>query len=62
LCCGQAVRVELGLAKRAPAFWQKLNMEWTWRLLCEPRRLGPRYAQGLVAFPIDVWKDIRAPK
>jgi len=62
LCCGQAVRVELGLAKRAPAFWQALNMEWVWRLLREPRRLGPRYIRGLVSFPVDVWIDLRCSK
>jgi exopolysaccharide biosynthesis WecB/TagA/CpsF family protein len=58
LCCGQAVRVELGLAKRAPQFWQSLNMEWAWRLMHEPTRLGPRYLRGLVSFPFHVWRDI----
>ena len=62
LCCGQAVRVELGLTKRAPAFWQALNIEWVWRLLREPRRLGPRYMRGLVSFPVDVWIDLRYSK
>jgi exopolysaccharide biosynthesis WecB/TagA/CpsF family protein len=62
LCCGQAVRVELDLTKRAPAFWQWLNMEWTWRLIREPRRLGLRYMQGVISFPTDVWRDLKCPK
>lgn len=56
-----------GYKPQAPRWVQRLGMEWLFRLLSEPRRLGPRYIRyplfvGLVAlqrlgirkFPIDV--------
>jgi len=49
LCCGQAVRVELGLARRAPPIIERINMEWAWRLAHEPRRLAPRYFRDALA-------------
>jgi exopolysaccharide biosynthesis WecB/TagA/CpsF family protein len=51
LCCGQAVRVELGLAWRAPMWAGRLNLEWAWRLAHEPRRLAPRYLRDAIAIP-----------
>lgn len=38
-----------GTATRAPAAWQKIGMEWAYRMLSDPRRLVPRYA-GNAAF------------
>ena len=32
-----------GLKKRAPAWMQNIGIEWLWRMLLEPRRLGWRY-------------------
>ena len=29
-----------GTVKRAPVFWQKLGLEWFYRLLCQPSRIG----------------------
>ncbi|MGO7983533.1 WecB/TagA/CpsF family glycosyltransferase, partial [Rhizobium johnstonii] len=29
--------------RRAPAAWQRFGLEWAYRLVQEPRRLGPRY-------------------
>jgi len=58
LCVGQALRVELGLARRAPKLWQGLGLEWLWRLAREPRRLAGRYAQALLWFPVAVWLDL----
>ncbi|HEY2517447.1 MAG TPA: WecB/TagA/CpsF family glycosyltransferase [Polyangiaceae bacterium] len=31
---------------RAPIEWRELGMEWAWRLLHEPKRLGKRYLVG----------------
>ena len=28
----------VGTVKRAPVFWQKINLEWFYRLLCQPSR------------------------
>jgi len=41
LCAGLggSLDVYAGVVKRAPAFWQKLGLEWFYRLLCEPRRI-----------------------
>jgi N-acetylglucosaminyldiphosphoundecaprenol N-acetyl-beta-D-mannosaminyltransferase len=41
---GGAVDVMAGLTKRAPVTWQRLGLEWLFRLLQEPRRMFRRYA------------------
>jgi N-acetylglucosaminyldiphosphoundecaprenol N-acetyl-beta-D-mannosaminyltransferase len=40
-----------GTIKRAPKAFQKIGLEWFWRLVHEPRRLWRRYAGNLVTFP-----------
>jgi N-acetylglucosaminyldiphosphoundecaprenol N-acetyl-beta-D-mannosaminyltransferase len=45
LCVGAALDFIAGTPKRAPLVLQRWGLEWTWRLLREPRRLGWRYAQ-----------------
>ena len=37
---GGALDVFSGNAKRAPELWQKLNLEWAYRLVHEPSRIG----------------------
>ena len=37
-----------GETRRAPKVWQKLNLEWMYRMFQEPGRLAKRYATGLV--------------
>lgn len=32
-----------GVASRAPLWLQKIGLEWSWRIVQEPRRMGPRY-------------------
>jgi beta-1,4-glucosyltransferase len=39
-----------GNARRAPAWIQRIHMEWAFRLLHEPRRLLKRYSVDLVTF------------
>jgi N-acetylglucosaminyldiphosphoundecaprenol N-acetyl-beta-D-mannosaminyltransferase len=58
LCLGQAVRVELGLTRRAPAFWQRCGLEAVWRIAQEPRRLTGRYVKALAWFPVAVARDL----
>lgn len=49
---GTAVAVQIGASldfvagtvRRAPRAWQRLGLEWAYRLITEPRRLLPRYA------------------
>jgi N-acetylglucosaminyldiphosphoundecaprenol N-acetyl-beta-D-mannosaminyltransferase len=41
---GGSIDVMAGLTRRAPRAWQRLGLEWLYRLLQEPRRLARRYA------------------
>jgi N-acetylglucosaminyldiphosphoundecaprenol N-acetyl-beta-D-mannosaminyltransferase len=41
---GGSIDVIAGMARRAPATWQRLGLEWLFRLLQEPRRMFRRYA------------------
>ena len=41
---GGSIDVIAGLTRRAPAAWQRLGLEWLYRLLQEPRRMFRRYA------------------
>jgi N-acetylglucosaminyldiphosphoundecaprenol N-acetyl-beta-D-mannosaminyltransferase len=58
LCAGQAVRVELGLIRRAPSFMRRCGLEWAWRIRQEPQRLGIRYLRALASFPFAVAGDL----
>jgi N-acetylglucosaminyldiphosphoundecaprenol N-acetyl-beta-D-mannosaminyltransferase len=40
---GGAVDILAGSIARAPAWMQRAGLEWAFRLVQEPRRLGPRY-------------------
>ncbi len=37
-----------GTAKRAPVIWQRLGLEWAYRMCGDPKRLVPRYAANAV--------------
>ena len=37
---GGTLDVVAGTLKRAPKWMQKLQLEWLYRLICEPRRIG----------------------
>ncbi|MEW2300749.1 WecB/TagA/CpsF family glycosyltransferase [Streptomyces sp. NPDC006655] len=47
---GGSFDILAGVTKRAPQSWQRLGMEWLYRALQEPRRLGRRYLTTNVAF------------
>ncbi len=47
---GGSFDVLAGVTKRAPIWWQRIGLEWLYRLLQEPRRLGPRYLKTNLAF------------
>jgi N-acetylglucosaminyldiphosphoundecaprenol N-acetyl-beta-D-mannosaminyltransferase len=51
LCIGAALDFIAGTQTRAPSLTQKVGLEWAWRMLREPRRLGPRYARCLATVP-----------
>ncbi len=58
ICVGQAVKIALGLVRRAPPAARHLRLEWLWRLAQEPRRLGRRYALGGFDFLLAVTEDL----
>lgn len=56
-CVGQAIKIELGLVRRASSKWQLIGMEWLWRLLQEPSRLTKRYATASIGFCFAIIED-----
>lgn len=46
-----------GTYKRAPLMWQKLGLEWLYRLLAEPRRMWRRYIIGNAEFLSLVFRE-----
>lgn len=56
-CVGQAVKIELGLVRRASARWQSIGLEWLWRLRQEPARLAKRYATASIGFTLAILED-----
>lgn len=53
---GGSFDVLAGVTRRAPLRWQRLGMEWAYRLLQEPRRLWRRY---LVTNTLFAWMLLR---
>jgi N-acetylglucosaminyldiphosphoundecaprenol N-acetyl-beta-D-mannosaminyltransferase len=62
---GGSFDVVAGKTSRAPLLLQKTGLEWTWRLIQEPRRMFKRYLKGNTAFiklVIQERKKLRATK
>jgi len=63
LNCGLAVGVGgsfdvvAGIRARAPRWMRKVGLEWSFRLMQEPRRLFVRYLIGNTAFVLLVLRD-----
>jgi N-acetylglucosaminyldiphosphoundecaprenol N-acetyl-beta-D-mannosaminyltransferase len=53
---GAAFDFHAGLKRQAPVWMQRSGFEWLFRMLTEPRRLGPRY---LVNNPAFLWRLAR---
>ncbi len=51
LCIGAALDFIAGTQTRAPSLTQKAGLEWAWRMMRDPRRLGPRYVRCLAIVP-----------
>jgi N-acetylglucosaminyldiphosphoundecaprenol N-acetyl-beta-D-mannosaminyltransferase len=51
---GGAIDIVAGITRRAPALWQRLGLEWLFRLLQEPRRMARRYLTTNVLFLLAV--------
>jgi N-acetylglucosaminyldiphosphoundecaprenol N-acetyl-beta-D-mannosaminyltransferase len=55
---GGSVDVIAGVTRRAPAQWQRLGLEWLYRLLQEPRRMFKRYAVTNTRFAVLVGRAL----
>ncbi len=44
---------------RAPRWMREIGMEWSWRLIMEPRRMWRRYLVGNPLFLFRVWRESR---
>jgi len=55
---GGAIDVVAGLTRRAGPVWQKLGLEWLYRLLQEPRRMFGRYARTNTAFIVLLGREL----
>lgn len=51
LCIGATIDFLAGERKRAPRWMRRSGLEWLYRVLSEPRRLGRRYARDAWIFP-----------
>ncbi len=58
---GGSFDVLAGVVKRAPESWQRHGMEWLYRALQEPRRLGRRYLTTNAAFVALVVRELVRP-
>jgi len=47
---GAAFDFHAGLKPQAPAWMQRVGLEWLFRMASEPKRLGPRYLRNNPAF------------
>lgn len=58
---GAAFDYHAGSLRRAPPGWQRIGLEWLYRLLQEPRRLARRYLLTntlfLLALPAELWRS-----
>jgi N-acetylglucosaminyldiphosphoundecaprenol N-acetyl-beta-D-mannosaminyltransferase len=55
--CGAAIPFAAGTLRRAPRWMQVAGLEWTWRLLSEPRRLFKRYMVSDLPFAAGLLLD-----
>lgn len=55
---GGSFDVMAGKVARAPALWQKMGLEWLYRVLQEPRRLWRRYLVTNTLFCLMVFKAL----
>jgi N-acetylglucosaminyldiphosphoundecaprenol N-acetyl-beta-D-mannosaminyltransferase len=55
---GGSFDILAGVTKRAPESWQRIGMEWAYRLVQEPGRMWKRYLRTNVLFSVMVAKAL----
>lgn len=58
---GGSFDILAGVTKRAPKTWQRWGVEWLYRALQEPRRLGRRYLTTNAAFVLMTARELIRP-
>ncbi|MGW4160259.1 WecB/TagA/CpsF family glycosyltransferase [Streptomyces sp. NPDC004788] len=58
---GGSFDILAGVTRRAPERWQRLGLEWLYRALQEPRRLGRRYLTTNVSFALMTGRELLRP-
>lgn len=58
---GGSFDVMAGMVQRAPQSWQRIGMEWAYRLLQEPGRMWRRYLVTNTLFACMLWKEWMQP-
>jgi len=59
LCLGVGASFDFvaGRVKRAPVWMQRVGLEWTWRIMQEPVRMGKRYLIRDSRFLVLLWRE-----
>lgn len=58
-CIGAGLDFLGGHQRRAPPWMRRVGLEWLWRALSDPLRLGPRYARCFAILPGQVVAALR---
>ena len=58
---GGSLDVFAGDVKRAPMIWRRLNLEWFYRLICQPSRLGRMLKLPVFLLSV-VWERVKNGK
>ncbi|PFG38835.1 N-acetylglucosaminyldiphosphoundecaprenol N-acetyl-beta-D-mannosaminyltransferase [Georgenia soli] len=58
---GGSFDVLAGITRRAPERWQRLGLEWAYRLLQEPRRMWRRYLRTNTGFLLLLLRELIRP-
>lgn len=59
---GGSLDMLAGERRRAPELMQRFGLEWVFRAIQEPRRLGPRYAHDIRIFTPRLTRELRAAR
>jgi N-acetylglucosaminyldiphosphoundecaprenol N-acetyl-beta-D-mannosaminyltransferase len=58
MCVGAGIEFEAQFRKRAPRLIQMLRLEWAFRAIHEPKRLGPRYLRSAFGFGLALIRPV----
>jgi N-acetylglucosaminyldiphosphoundecaprenol N-acetyl-beta-D-mannosaminyltransferase len=62
VCVGAGLDFLSGVQTRAPRWARHMGLEWLWRLLRDPARLGRRYLDCLVVLPILIFTSLSSKR